>query len=174
MNITKHMLHLMHHTLGVRPDRREPFRNHFLAGPGHHDLAALESLEQAGLMKQARTPAFCNKDDMVFVCTEAGKAYAIDNLPPEHPPKPRNNYTEFTDADSGHSFGEWLGINLPRVDCRRAAKGWEYRMYRQDRHYTWGSWGAVSGDWKPTNKEAKASYKEALKAFQTAAKAFHG
>lgn len=32
-------LKLLHHTLGLRPDMREPYRNHFVAGPGHHDQA---------------------------------------------------------------------------------------------------------------------------------------
>lgn len=162
MNVTPHMLHLLHHALGLRPDRRESFRNHFLAGPGHHDQADLEALESAGLMKRAKTPVFCADGDVTFVCTDAGKNYAIDNLPPQPPEPKRNNYREYLDADYGHSFSEWLGINKPEYEVRGAWGKYEYRMFRRNRPYTWGAWGAVSGDWKPTKKEAKASYKNAL------------
>lgn len=163
MTISTRSLEILHHTLGLRPDRRIPFRNHYVASQGHDELPNLRLLEQAGLMKQAKTPAFCNHEDMVFVCTDAGKEYAVDNLPPE-PPKPkRSNYRDYIDADCGFSFAEWLNINKPRVEARHTGKSWEYRMYRNNRLYTWGALGAVSGDWASTKKEAKASYKAALK-----------
>lgn len=38
-------LHLLHHALGIKnPDRpgSAPYRNHFVAGPGHSDMTAPE------------------------------------------------------------------------------------------------------------------------------------
>lgn len=163
MTITPHMLHLLHHTLGLRTDRRESFRNYFLAGPGHHDQSDLEALESAGLMRRAKTPEFCRDGDVMFVCTDAGKSFAIDNLPPE-PPKPkRSNYSDYLNADTGHSFYEWLGINRPEYELRGWPCSCEYRMVRKDRSFYQIN-GDVSGDWKPTKKAAKESYKAALTA----------
>ncbi|MGZ4968075.1 MAG: hypothetical protein ACXV8O_01550 [Methylobacter sp.] len=81
MNISQHQIELLNHTLGLRPDIREPYRNHFVAGPGHHDQADLESLEKLGLMQRVKAPSFCPDGDVVFICTDSGKNYAIDNLP---------------------------------------------------------------------------------------------
>lgn len=167
MTITPHMLHLLHHTLGLRPDRRESFRNYYVASEGHGEITNLRALVDADMMRESKAPAFCHEDSIMFCCTEAGKAYAIENLPTE--PK-RTRYDEYMRADFGHCFAEWLGINRPFYDARRSAAGWEYQMRRRDRLYTWGAWGAVSGDWKPTKKEAKASYKAALHAFNARAK----
>lgn len=160
--VTPAQLGLLHHTLGVRPDRRKPFRNYFVAGPGHHAQANLEALEAAGLMFRQRTPAFCDKDDVVFACTDAGRALALDLLPPE--PK-RTKYDEFLRTDCSESFAEFLGIRKPKIDVRGGVSfgGWsrfEYRMFRPTR------WNLeeISGEWSPTKKDAKASYKAALKA----------
>lgn len=166
MNVTPHMLHLLHHTLGLRPDRRESFRNHFLAGPGHHDQADLEALEVAGLMKRAKTPAFCDDGDVTFVCTDSGKDYAIHNLPPLPPEPKRSNYSDYIDADSGHSFAEWLGITKPEYEVRGTWGGFEYRMCRRDRSFYQIN-GTVSGDWMPTKKAAKESYKVALAKYRS-------
>lgn len=172
--ITSNMLHLLHHTLGLTQDRRIPYRNHFVAGPGHHDMTDLEALEQAGLMKRTKTPAFCDKQDVVFVCTVAGKDYAIEHLPlPPTRPK-RSNYDDYLDADCGHSFADWLNINRPLYEHRCVHGKWECRMYRRNRLYTWGEWGAVSGEWKPTKKEAKSSYKDALALHRASRKSGHG
>jgi len=155
--ITQNQLGLLHHTLGVTPKRREPYRNHFVASEGHHDLDDLKALEAAGLMGRSPTPKFCDADDMVFHVTEAGRAYALDNLP--HPPK-LTKYGEYLEADYGHSFAEWLGINPPRVE-------WNHKYGKESRHrYVRRDWQyrtEVAGAWKPTKKEAKASYKEALR-----------
>ncbi|WP_395406261.1 hypothetical protein ACHMW6_06210 [Pseudoduganella sp. UC29_106] len=157
---------LLHHSLGVRPDRREPFRNHFVAGEGHHDMPDLLKLVEAGYMVRRPAPAFCGHGDEVFYVTEAGRAFALDNLPP--PPK-KSRYDEYLDADYGHSFATWLCIDVPQVEhrtiyleggkwreeCRLVRTG--YGDYRKPR---------IEGEWKPTKKEAKASYKTALKKHQ--------
>lgn len=160
--MTPRQLDLLHHTLGVRPDRREPYRNYFVAGPGHHAQADLEALEAAGMMFRQRTPAFCDKDDVVFACTDAGRAYALEQLPPE--PK-RTKYGEYLKADCGDSFARFLGIVKPKVEMRGRWRQHEYRMYRPAGHIR----PEVSGAWSPTIKEAKASYKAALKASREAA-----
>jgi len=169
MNVTPHQLHLLHHTLGLRPDRRESFRNHFLAGEGHHDQPDLEALEDAGLMRRTGAPAFCEPGDVVFVCTDAGKAYAIEHLPPE--PK-RTKYEEYLRNDGCESFAEYMGINKPMLQQRFSVSmnGYEYQMYRIECYQGWHSVD-VAGEWSKTKKGAKASYKAALRAKKEAIRA---
>lgn len=156
MSISDQQLHLLHHSLGVRPDQREPYRNYFHAGPGHDDMPDLEDLERLELMKRGRTPAFCDQTDVVFHVTDAGRRLALRLLPPA-PRKTR--YEEYLDADTGHDFHEFLGINKPEYESRGDGKRREYRMRRWR---GWYSYIDVQGDWAPTKKEAKASYKQAL------------
>lgn len=148
---TEHQLHLLHHTLGVRPDQRKPYRNHYVAGPGHHSQSDLEQLEAAGLMEHATPPRFLADGDVVFRVTEAGRSYALEHLPPE--PK-RSKYEQYLHSESSLSFAEWLGIDVP------------------EREYGW--WGDAKGKvrlksrlavggWAKTIKEAKASYKAVLR-----------
>ena len=156
MQITSEALHVLHHTLGLSPDRREPFRNHFVAGVGHRDMPTLEELERAGMMERRRTPAFCDKADVVFAATDAGRSLAIDLLPP----KPvRTKYDEFLREDCFDSFSDFLGIWKPTYESRFIGKKWEFRMYRMKTYER-----DVEGAWAPTKKSAKASYKAALKA----------
>ncbi|UXY14777.1 hypothetical protein N8I74_15850 [Chitiniphilus purpureus] len=168
-NVTPYQLNLLHHTLGLRPDRREPYRNHFVAGPEHDDLADLEALVSVGLMARSPTPKFCNPTDMVFHVTEAGEVYAINNLPPAPPPPKRSKYGDWLDADTGFSFRDYLlGDNAPEYEgAWREGTGtgrscWHWRMYRRESP-CWQN-PRIEGEWKPTKKEAKASYKAALKA----------
>lgn len=156
MQITSEALHVLHHTLGLSPDRREPFRNHFVAGAGHHDMPALEELERAGMMERRRTPAFCDPDDVVFAATDTGRRLALELLPQE--PK-RTKYEEFLHADCCDSFADFLGIWRPEYESRWDGKRWEYRMYRMkvcERD--------IQGEWAATKKDAKASYRAMLKA----------
>lgn len=161
ITVTAHQIELLHHTLGVRPERREPHRNHFVAGPGHHDQADLEALEASGLMKRGRTPAFCDQTDVVFHVTDAGRAYAIDNLPPTPPPKKLSRYDEYRESECSEGFAWWLGINVPVVEMDY---GWGSRKtwYRYVRRTAYRS-DDVHGEWATTKKDAKASYKEALR-----------
>ena len=156
--VTESQLHILHHTLGLRPDRREPYRNYFVAGPGHHSMADIESLVESGLMVVARSPSFLDKDDITFMVTSSGREYAIDNLPPE--PK-RTKYEEYLRSECCESFSEWLGINKPEYDYRGYGPNAEYRMFRRSGY---DQFNGVTGDWCKTMKDAKASYKEALKA----------
>lgn len=169
---TAQQINLLHHTLGLRPDRREAFRNHFVAGPGHHDQPDLQALVASGLMARSPTPRFLDPSDEVFHVTETGKALALAELPkPPTPPK-QHQYLDYLDADgcTGDSFAEHLcGERVPRLEMRHQhAKGgtvWEYRMYRTvfiDRDHP--RHRDVQGEWMPTKKAAKATYKTALKA----------
>lgn len=156
-NVTPDQLRILHHTLGLRPDRRTPYRDHFVAGPGHSDMPDLEALEAAGLMERRRTPALCDQSDVVFGCTAAGQSYAVEHLPPE--PK-LTRYDEYLRSDTGHSFAEWLGIREPRIEFRGPFNACEYRMFRINGFYE----RDIYGDWAPTKKAAKESYKAALRA----------
>lgn len=153
--VAKHIA-LLHHTLGLTPEHRNPFRNHFMAGAGHHDQAELLELEAAGLMAQGRTPSFCDDGDMLFMCTEAGKALALDNLPP--PPK-YSRYQEYRRSEVFESFAEWLGIDVPRRDYH----------WREQGHFRLKS-SRATGEYCATLKEAKATYKAALAARKAEAK----
>lgn len=157
MQVSESAMHVLHHSLGLSASRREPNRNHFVAGQGHHDMRALEELENAGLMARGHTPGFLDQQDIVFICTEEGKSYAIENLPPE--PK-RTKYDEYLDAEYPDGFAGFLGIRKPKFEQRGSWGNIEYRMYR----ITWDHWRDVEGEWASTKKDAKASYKAALKA----------
>lgn len=148
-------LAILHHTLGVTPERREPYRNHYLSGPKHYAMPDLDALVAAGCMARRSPPKFCRPDDVVFYVTEAGRTYALENLPP--PPK-LTRYNEYLSASCFDSFAEFLGINKPSVRSRFINGRWEYQMARAATRTE----NAVTGEWKPTKKEAKASYKEAL------------
>lgn len=159
--ITKSQLSLLHHTLGVTPERRDPYRNHFVAGVGHHDQPDLERLEVAGLMERAHAPKFLHDGDVVFRVTDAGLAYALEHLP--QPPK-RSRYEQYLHSETDCSFAEFIGINKPVVETEYQARGRaRYRFARYDGH-AWQRRLEVAGDWAETKKAAKGSYKAALKA----------
>lgn len=152
---TAAQIDLLHHTLGLTPQRRESFRNHFMAGGGHYAQQDLLALEAAGLMAQGRTPSFCDDGDMLFMCTDSGKAFALDSLPSPSLPLKKTRYQQFLDADCGRSFAEYLGIELPKRQ--------HSYDYRTPNHFRLKS-SRATGDYALTLKEAKASYKAALKA----------
>jgi hypothetical protein len=167
---TPYQISLLHHTLGLSEQRRESYRNHFVAGHGHSDMRHLEALEQAGFMERRATPKFLDTGDIVFAVTDAGLEVAVRALPePVKLAKAQSRYEQYCDVSECYdSFGAFLGIpevnfeernNSGYPDYRRVR---EYRMYRGSR---WGSFSAeIKGEWAPTKKEAKASYKAVLKA----------
>ncbi|MBU9822983.1 hypothetical protein J1782_24120 [Rahnella sp. BCC 1045] len=152
---TKYQIELMQHALGINENRREPYRNYFLASGGHNANADLESLHTAGLMTSFAAPSFCAEGDVVYHVTDAGRAIAFASLPA---PKTPTRYEEYLHADCGYSFAEFLGIDVPEI---------EYGSWYPNR----GKFRMVSrratGEWCDTQKEAKSSYKEALKANKT-------
>jgi len=149
---TKYQIGLLQHALGINERHREPYRNYFLASSGHSDSADLESLVSAGLMTSRAAPSFCSEDDVVYHVTDAGQEIAIAALPA---PKKRTRYEEYLAADYGHSFAEWLGIDVPKIEYG----SW----YPNDGKFRMVSHRAA-GEWCDTQKAAKASYKRALSA----------
>lgn len=163
--LTARQLEILHHTLGLRPDRRESYRNYFVASEGHHDIEVLRELEALGLMERVPGPSFLAEGSITFMVTGVGKAIALAHLP--FPPQ-LTKYREWIARDCNYSFGDFLtNGRLPKFEQR--GWSWErdvrYRMYREvwddyDRcHYR-----DVQGEWMPTKKEAKVSYKIALAA----------
>ena len=154
-------IELMQHALGINERNREPYRNYFLASTESSDSNVWETLVEQGFATSHPAPKHtCG--DVVYRVTETGQVAAISALPE---PKKRTRYDDYLHSEVVESFGEWLGVNLPKFEYREVdyIRGkWEYRMYRCSRCY-WDSYRDVEGDWKPTKKAAKASYKEALK-----------
>jgi hypothetical protein len=177
-NISQAQLGLLWHTLGLRPefrDRRQSYRNRFLAGPGHDDVPDLEALVTAGLMASRKPPAVCDQSEILYYATESGEKFAIAKMPPA--PK-LNKFEEYLDVSECYdNFAQFLGINQPMFQQRGEWKAREYRMVRYHwgsvyrrtwRHYDFSSWSPyepldVAGEWASNMKAAKASYKEALK-----------
>lgn len=174
MQATPQQVRLLQHTLGLSEHRRSSYRNHFVAGPGHHDMPDLESLESLGFMARVKTPAFCDAGDIVFAATTVGAALALEQLPEPTPPARQTQHRQWLDADVGCSFGEWLcGRRLPKFETRGRILGGtlQYRMYRDEWDGVYGHYHDIEGQWASTKKEAKASYKAALKARQQAQRA---
>lgn len=164
---TAPQLALLHHALGVRPDRRDPFRNHFVAGDGHHDMPDLLKLTEDGYMVTGAAPAFCGYGDVVFYVTDKGRAHALDNLPLPPPPRKRSKFDEYYESESTLTFAEWLGIEVPRR---------EYNYYASigdpKRNFVRLTSRKATGEWCKSLKEAKASYKAALRERQRQNKAW--
>lgn len=93
---SQQQVELLHHTLGLSIDRRESYRNYFVAGPGHHDMPDLEALEALGLMTRSRAPKFCADGDIVFRATDAGRAVCATSA--FHPMSPSCSNS----GESGH------------------------------------------------------------------------
>lgn len=156
--ITQHHISLLQHALGLTPECRRAYRNHYVAGPGHDSAEHLEDLERQGLMVKTPTPRFCDASDVVFRATRLGTDLAIARLAPA---PIKTKYREFLDADCYESFAQFLGINQPELESRGHWPKREYRMFRSGRCSGFLT-REVEGRWAPTKKEAKESYKIAL------------
>lgn len=78
--IPENQADILLHTLGIRVTDdgiTESYRNHFVTGEGHHDLAAVRKLTSLGLMEPRRIPAFLHSADHLYAVTEAGRAVAL-------------------------------------------------------------------------------------------------
>ncbi|WP_189666006.1 hypothetical protein [Pseudomonas amygdali] len=177
-NPTEAQVGLLWHTLGLRPDCREsrnPYRNRFLAGPGHDDMTDLENLVNLGLMGSRKPPSFCDQSEILYFATEEGERVAIAEMPPAPPAPKRTNFDAYQDeCERYDSFAHFLGIKLPRYQERGERGKREYRMVRYSRHNISSFHSAeylllcepveIAGDWCLDKKQAKTSYKAALKA----------
>lgn len=142
---------LLQHALGLSERCRQPFRNHFLAGPGHADEADLQALLDARLMTCESAPAWAGGGDL-YQATEAGRSMAIAMLPR---PRKYSRYEQYLDSESGLSFPEWLGIEVPQRQYSA-----DYFGPKRDHVRLVSSRG--TGEYCKTLKEAKASYKAVL------------
>jgi hypothetical protein len=156
MSVTEKQLDILHHTLGLTPEHRTPYRNHYVAGDGHYAMPELTELEAMGLMVRRAAPAFCDPDDILFLVTDAGRTLALDLLPP--PPK-YSRYEEYLRSEVCESFAEWLGIEVPKRDYHPS-------HWSSDPKYGWVRLRSsrATGEYGKTLKDAKASYKAALAA----------
>lgn len=146
-DITPAQLGLLLHTLGLKSSRN-PHRNYFMAGDEHSDMQDLVALVAQELMIRRPNPEWLGGGSC-FLATEAGKALALANQPPE---KKRTRYDQFLDADYGGTFAEWMGIDKPQ---RESGYGDNRGMVRLVSR-------RATGGFALTLKEAKVSYKAAL------------
>lgn len=73
MNLSKSESHVIRHSLGLTY-KDKPYRNHFVAGPGHADEHTLNSLVSKGLMVKRPDPFDEVNGNFVYHVTDEGKA----------------------------------------------------------------------------------------------------
>lgn len=117
--MTEAALTVLFHMLGLRPERRklDAYRNHYVAGPGHHAELALDELEKAGLIFRRETvPLFLRADDVVYHATDEGRRLAFREARARVPVLTRSQrrYRQWLEADPPMSFGNWLREGLYR------------------------------------------------------------
>lgn len=154
--LTQKHTDLLCHSLGINEHQREPYRNHYLAGDGHSDNAALIELVEAGYMTAQAAPKMWG-DGIVYVVTEIGKQIAINSLPePKKLTKAQSRYQDYLDVgDCYHDFAAFLGFQPPEREYGHSWQNRDMIRFRSPR---------ATGEWCKTVKEAKASYKAAMKA----------
>lgn len=154
--LTQKHTDLLCHSLGINEHQREPYRNHFLAGDGHSDKAALIELVETGFMTAQAAPQMWGVGT-VYVVTDAGKQIAIDSLPePKKLTKAQARYQDYLDVDDCyHDFAAFLGFRPPEREYGNSWQNSGLIRFRSPR---------ATGKWCKTVKEAKASYKAAMKA----------
>lgn len=111
---------ILMHTLGLDRDRHGSYRNHFVAGPGHHDMPLLVEAERRGYMKCSAFPHSVPLpgDSRVWYCTEAGKARAAAAHAERFPPLTRSKarYRRYLDSCSDYmSFGDYLKSGTDKI-----------------------------------------------------------
>lgn len=113
--MTSRELEILWHALGVTPEKREPYRDHFVAGVGSADHDECVGLVHLGLMRPRGASPLTGGDDL-FTVTDAGRTFALASLP--DPPKltrSQKRYRAFLSADCGLTYREWLGIKPKAV-----------------------------------------------------------
>lgn len=108
-------LDVVRHALGLdRYGQRAPYRNRFVTGPGSQDFETCSELARRGLMIDHGPHVLCGGSHC-FSVTPLGQAWAEARREAE--PKltrSQRRYRAFLDADTGLTFGEWLGISRRR------------------------------------------------------------
>jgi len=108
---------LLLHALGLGEYKHTPYRNHFVAGPGHLDIPELDSLVKRGLMVVGRRPGMLPDDSIVYYVTDEGRRVALeihrDCLPKlTRAQKRYDRWLEVSDYWN-ISFGDWLRKGCP-------------------------------------------------------------
>jgi hypothetical protein len=104
-------LHVLQHALGVDDyGQGNPYRNHFVTGPGCDNWGLCTAHVEAGRMVRHEPRAIVGgADSYCFVVTEAGRAFVR-----EHSPKPpkisraKARYRAWLRSNLDTTFGEWL------------------------------------------------------------------
>lgn len=121
------LLRVLQHALGRdeygqrKPGRTDDYRNHYVAGEGHHSWDALRDAVTKGLMVR-HAPRAISGGDPIFTVTDAGKAWIAEHSP--KPPKVSRSkaryraYLASADADVGVKFGDWLRATKGGPDAR--------------------------------------------------------
>lgn len=103
-------LHILRHSLGLNAKGHgNMYRNHYVAGPGHHSYSHLLALVQSGHMKKGHACKFLPAGDEVFSVTEKGNAVAFVPEPPLPPAKRRwQAYQELKEVLPDLPFRQFL------------------------------------------------------------------
>lgn len=113
--LTPKQLHILQHSLGLDDYGRGSFyRNHYVAGPGHHSFDDCRALVASGLMTE-RLPTALTGGDSSFHVTEAGKvAVATQSPPPPKLSRSQQRYQRYLAARDalGITFRQWLMESL--------------------------------------------------------------
>lgn len=100
-------LEILMHALGMTT-KSQGSRNHYVCGEGGQDHRDCVELVAQGLMARHAPSALTGGEDC-FTVTQAGRAYALANRPPEpRLTRSQRRYVEYLDADGDMRFGEWL------------------------------------------------------------------
>ena len=103
------LLHILQHSLGLdQYGQGNPYRNHFVTGPGSKDHPCCVELVSLGLMTRRDGSPLSGGDD-IFRVTDAGIAAVAAHSPA--PPKlsaGQRRYQAYLGADTSCTFGEWL------------------------------------------------------------------
>jgi len=121
-------LHVLLHTLGLDANHRDAYRNHFVAGPGHHDEAHIAELVAGGLLELAPTPGFLAAGDVVYRATKRGRSVAVAANNRINPPPGRSAaryaaWLHLSDVCPDLTFGIFLRRRLYDDAVRRRFYG---------------------------------------------------
>ena len=119
-DLTEAQERLLCHALGLSKQhpKRAPYRNHYVADPGHHALSLLEVLVQKGLMERVPVASFLQETDLQFRVTSAGRQAALSaflsSLPHRTASQERYlSWRAYCEVYPGTSFGDYLRAGCP-------------------------------------------------------------
>ena len=96
------------HTLGINIDSPGGYRNHFVAGDGHHSEAALIALCTSGLMEERQRPLFIGSTDRLYVATAKGKRIAETLRPKPRRTRSQRRYDRYLRVADLMTFREFI------------------------------------------------------------------